>query len=107
MRFEHGLSSVPGRMVVAVSSPPTQAMRRILADYACRHRVATRGGKLPLIDDVDVDAIPTGTRADGLIAVDENSAGAGPAPARQGTLPCVSGMLGHASGGTPSVDRES
>ena len=48
-----------------------ESMRRILVDYARRHRAAKRGGKLPLIDDIDVDSIPSGTRADRLIALDE------------------------------------
>ncbi len=48
-----------------------QAMRRILVDYARRHRAAKRGGKLPLLDDIDVDSIPASTRADRLIALDE------------------------------------
>jgi RNA polymerase sigma factor (TIGR02999 family) len=48
----------------------TQAMRRILVDYARRYRAAKRGGA-PVRVTLDDDMLATGVRADVLVALDE------------------------------------
>jgi RNA polymerase sigma factor (TIGR02999 family) len=50
-----------------------RVMRRILVDYARKHRAARRGGayRLVSLDDADVGAIAAAERADELIALDE------------------------------------
>ena len=50
-----------------------RAMRRILVDYARRHRALRRGGQLRIqsLDETDAGAVPAAQRADELIALDE------------------------------------
>lgn len=50
-----------------------RVMRRILVDYARKHRAARRGGayRVVSLDDPDVGAIAAAERADELIALDE------------------------------------
>jgi RNA polymerase sigma factor (TIGR02999 family) len=48
----------------------TQAMRRILVDYARRYRAAKRGGA-PMRVTLDDDMLVAGVRADMLVALDE------------------------------------
>jgi RNA polymerase sigma factor (TIGR02999 family) len=50
-----------------------RVMRRILVDYARKHRAARRGGayRLVSLDDPDAGAIAAAERADELIALDE------------------------------------
>lgn len=50
-----------------------RAMRRILVDYARKHRALRRGGQQPVLslDDTDAGAIAATERADELVALDE------------------------------------
>jgi RNA polymerase sigma factor (TIGR02999 family) len=50
-----------------------RAMRRILVDYARRHRTLRRGGQQRVLslDDTDAGAVAASERADELIALDE------------------------------------
>src|SRR5215210_6026020 len=50
-----------------------RAMRRILVDYARKHRALRRGGQHPVLslDDTDAGAVAATERADELVALDE------------------------------------
>ena len=50
-----------------------RAMRRILVDYARKHRALRRGGQQPVLslDDTDAGSISAVARADELVALDE------------------------------------